>query len=46
MWGSGGGFALGDHKGQCGSDAYASGVAHSGAWARGHKPAALPCRPL
>ncbi|MFD7572382.1 glycoside hydrolase family 5 protein [Streptomyces sp. NPDC059810] len=42
----GGEFALGAYKGQCGSDEYAAGVAHSGAWARGNKPAALLCRTL
>lgn len=42
----GGEFALGDYKGQCRSDEYAAGVAHSGAWARGNKPAALLCRAL
>jgi hypothetical protein len=42
----GGEFSLGTYKGQCGSDEYAAGVAHSGAWARGNKPAALLCRTL
>ncbi|WP_406864541.1 cellulase family glycosylhydrolase [Streptomyces sp. HUAS MG47] len=42
----GGEFAHGNYKGQCGSGEYVAGVAHSGAWGRGHKPAALLCRTL
>ncbi|MEV7521478.1 cellulase family glycosylhydrolase [Streptomyces sp. NPDC091371] len=44
--GPGGEFALGNHKGQCGTDEYAAGVAFTGAWAKGKTPDALLCRKL
>ncbi|MFE3945513.1 glycoside hydrolase family 5 protein [Streptomyces sp. NPDC059118] len=40
----GGEFALGNYKGQCGTDEYVAGVAFTGAWAKGKTPDALLCR--